>query len=291
MTVLISIPAFNEEKTIGNTLDDIHSVMNKTSYNYNIQVLDDGSTDQTVKEAQKHGATVYSSRRNQGLAKNFLLELKYFLASPSTIFVHTDADGQYDPEAIPHLIREVENGHDLVLGSRFKGKVRYKNDFSRMIGNMIFAKAISAMTHIRITDSTTGFRAFTREVAESIDFINTFTYTQEQIIKAARQGFSISEIPIRARKTRESRLFSNPFQYAWKAWINILRIYRDYDPLRFFGRIGLSLCSLGIAIGVFFIYLHFTSGIQGHVPLLLLMILLFLTGLQVIVFGFLADMR
>src|SRR3990167_6342487 len=110
----------------------------------------------------------------------------------------------------------------------------------KRIGNRAFSRVISSLTGVKITDSTTGFRAFTKEVALNIKFINTFTYTQEQIIRAAKQRFRITEIPIETRKTRESRLFKNPFEYAVKAWINIFRIYRDYEPLAFFGRVGLD---------------------------------------------------
>ena len=149
----------------------------------------------------------------------------------------------------------------------------------------------SSLTKIKITDSTTGFRAFTAEVARDINYINTFTYTQEQIIKAAKQKFRITEIPIIARKTRASRLFKNPFQYAVRAWINIFRIYRDYEPLMFFGRVGLLGLSGGFMIGLYFVYLHFTIGIKGHIGLLFLMMILLVFGLQTVLFGFLADMN
>jgi glycosyltransferase involved in cell wall biosynthesis len=291
MKVIITIPAFNEEKTIGITLDEIKQVMSKTNYNYELQVVNDGSKDRTEEIAKKHGAKVITHKRNRGLAQTFQTEIKHCIEKKADIIVHTDADGQYDPSSIPELIKKVEQGNDLVLGSRFKDKVTYKNHWTNLIGNLIFAKTISRLIRLRITDSTTGYRAFTLEVAKEIEFINTFTYTQEQLIRAARQGFKITEIPIKARKTRKSKLFRSPLHYAAKAWINILRIYRDYDPLKFFGAIGGSLFLIGIIIGIYFIILHFTSGIQGHLGLLLLMILLLMVGIQIISFGFLADMR
>ena len=290
MKIRITIPAYNEENDLSRVLDEIKEVMDKTGYNYKIQVVDDGSKDKTVEIAKKHGVIVYSNKRNLGLAETFQRELIYCLKSKADIIVHTDADGQYDPKYIPELIKKIEQGFDLVLGSRFSGKV-IDMPFLKKLGNKAFAKVISSLIKIKITDSTTGFRAFTRMVASDISFINTFTYTQEQIIKAAKQKFKITEIPIESRRTRESRLFKNPFEYATKAWINIFRIYRDYDPLKFFGSIGIFFFFIGSLIGLWFVKLHFTTGIQGHLGLMVLMILMILMGIQIILFGFFADMN
>ena len=291
MKIIITIPAYNEEGTIGSTIDEIKKVMSNERYKYEIQVADDGSKDRTAETAKKHGASVIINKRNQGLAKTFQTEIQACLKKKADIIVHTDADGQYPASCIPELIQKIGEGHDLVLGSRFMPSAGYKNSWSNKLGNVLFAKAISRLTRIRITDSTTGFRAFTADVARNITFINTFTYTQEQIIRAAKQGFSITEIPIQARKTRKSKLFKNPLQYAVRAWLNLLRIYRDYDPLKFFVSIGGFFSSLGIIIGVYFIYLHLTTGIQGHLGLLFLMMMLLMIGVQMISFGFLADMN
>lgn len=289
MKVIITIPAFNEELTIGKTLDEIKEVMKTTKYNYEIQVVDDGSTDKTAEIAKKHGAKVISHLRNRGLAQTFQTELENCLKRGADIIVHIDADGQYNPIHIPELIKKIEENYDLVLGSRFKDRVSYKNNLPNLIGNIIFSKALSRLVKVHITDSTTGFRAFTAEVAKEIRFINTFTYTQEQIIRAARQKFRIAEVPVEARRTRRSKLFKNPLHYAIKAWINILRIYRDYDPLKFFCTVGGFLFSIGILIGIYFIYLHFTSGIKGHLGLVMLMVVSLVVGIQIISFGFLAD--
>ncbi len=287
--IIISIPAYNEERDIGRTILDIKEALKGTSYNYKILVLNDGSRDNTVKIAEEQGAIVVSHRRNKGLAETFRTEMKECLERKADIIVHTDADGQYDPRHIPQLIEKVQQGYDLVLGSRFRGKIQYM-PLSKRIGNILFSKVLSSLTKVRITDSTTGFRAFTAELAREIDFINTFTYTQEQIIKAAKQGFKIAEIPIDSRKTRKSRLFKSPLQYAVKAWINIFRIYRNYEPLQFFGKIGLSFFSIGFILGVWLVYRFFVLGLVGKLPTTVLSALFMLVGIQIILFGFLADM-
>jgi glycosyltransferase involved in cell wall biosynthesis len=290
MQVIIGIPAYNEERTLPHVIKEIKEAMSKTKYKYKIVVVNDGSKDKTIEVAKQNGAIVFSNARNLGLAETFKNEIKIFLESKADVFVHTDADGQYFAEDIPKLLKEIENGSDLVIGSRFQ----YNNGnlpWSKVAGNKAFARALSKLLKIKLTDTTSGFRAFTREVAQNIKFINTFTYTQEQIIRAAKQNFRIKEIPIMTRKTRESRLFKNPLEYAIKAWINILRIYRDYDPLKFFGKIGMALISLGLISGLFILYTFITTGKVGHVPLTILTMLLILSGIQVIIFGFLADMN
>lgn len=288
-SIIISIPAYNEERDIGPTLAGIKEVMKTTSHHYKILVLDDGSKDQTVKIAQEHGAMVVSHRRNKGLAETFRTEMKECLERKADIIVHTDADGQYDPKQIPALIEKVQQGYDLVLGSRFRGKIQYM-PFTKRAGNILFSKVLSSLTKVRITDSTTGFRAFTAELAREIDFINTFTYTQEQIIKAAKQGFKIAEVPVNTKKTRKSRLFKSPLQYAIKAWINIFRIYRNYEPLQFFGKIGLTFLGIGALLGAWLVYRFFVLGVVGKLPTTVLSALLMLVGVQTILFGFLADM-
>ena len=161
----------------------------------------------------------------------------------------------------------------------------------KKFGNKAFSKVVSNITGMRISDAQTGFRAFTKDVAEKIKIASNHTYTQEQIIRAAKNKFRIKEVPIYfAKRKDESRLMSNPFGYAIRAWINLIRTYRDYEPLKFFGLAGTSIFSIGLLIGFYLVYLHFTSGIVGHFALIMLDVLILSIGLQIIIFGFLADM-
>jgi len=289
MKVLITIPSYNEEKTIGKVIREIKEVMDKTDYNYKILVVDDGSSDKTSKIAKDLGVIIYSNKKNLGLIKTFKIEIEKCLELGADIIIHTDADGQYLANDIPRLIKKINEGYDLVIGSRFKHK-NTKISFLKNIGNKAFALVFSNIMKREITDTTSGFRAFTKDVAKNISLINDFTYTQEQLIRAHKMGYMIGEIDIKTRKTRKSRLFKHPFQYAFKAWINIFRIYRDFNPLNFFGIIGLILFFIGFLIGLYFVRLHLTSGIKGHTGLLFLMIILIFSSIQIILFGFLADM-
>ncbi len=289
MKIIITIPAYNEERHIGTVINEINSVMLKTNYNYQILVLDDGSKDNTKKVAKAAGAIVFSNKRNLGLAQTFKEEMEQCKILKADIIIHTDADGQYPAKFIPELIAKIKEGNDLVLGSRF-GKGKYKGSLGKKLGNIAFAKVFSRLLKTKLTDTTTGFRAFTQEVA-SLPLINTFTYTQEQLIRAGKSNMKIIEIPITTKKTRKSRLFKNPLDYAIKAWINIFRIYRDFEPLKFFGNLGLSLIGLGVIMGIWILWTLAQTGGVGGIPRVILSALFIMTGLQVILFGFLADMK
>jgi glycosyltransferase involved in cell wall biosynthesis len=287
--IIITIPAYNESKTIATVIKDIGRVMGR-GRNYTVLVVDDGSTDRTAAIAKKAGAVVYSHKRNRGLAETFKTEMEQCLRLKADIIIHTDADGQYPAKFIPKLIKKLEEGYDLVLGSRFSGKIE-SMPFMKRMGNNAFSRVLSRFTGVKLTDTTTGFRAFTRDVAANIKFVNTFTYTQEQIIRASKQKFRIAEISIFAKKTRESRLFGSPFEYAWKAWINILRIYRDYNPLKFFGRVAFFILILGVILGIFVSYTFIKTGSNPRVGMTVLSAIFILSALQMFLFGFLADMR
>ena len=289
MLVVISIPAYNEEDTISFVIEDIKRVMSSTKYRYKILVVDDGSKDSTVEVAKAAGAIV-QRKNHTGLIETFKKEMEESLKLKADIIVHTDADGQYPARYIPAMIKSVEDGSDLVLGSRFAREIESMPIVKR-IGNIAFAKLFSQICKVKITDSTTGFRAFTRDVAQSITYDTDFTYTQEQLIKASRLNFRIEEIPISSKKTRESRLMKGPFDYAIKAWINILRLYRDYKPLAFFGKIGILFVLFGLLLGLYVLYLILDTGLAGGVPRVIFSALLIMTGVQIILFGFLADMK
>ena len=288
MKIVVTIPAYNEAKSIGKLVKDIKNAMSGRD-NYSILVVDDGSTDNTAEAAKKSGAIVYSHPKNYGLAETFKTEIKKCIELKADIIVHIDADGQYLPKEIPKLLKEIKNGNDLVLGSRFEGKIEYM-PLVKKIGNVAFSRVVSQITRLKITDAQTGFRAFTKEIAQ-LPIISNHTYTQEQIIRAVKQKFRVKEVPIYfTKRDGKSKLIRNPFEYAAKAWINIIRIYRDFEPLKFFGIIGSSIFLVGFVIGLYLLYLHFTTGIVGHFALIMLDVVILSIGFQIIIFGFLADM-
>ncbi|MCP1663173.1 glycosyltransferase involved in cell wall biosynthesis [Methanocalculus sp. AMF5] len=285
MKIIVTIPAYNEEDTIGEVIQNTKKTMSKANHHYEIQVLDDGSTDQTKNIAQKLGANVFSHQNNRGLAQTFRDEIKYALENNADIIVHIDADGQYLTDEILNLLKPIIDGEaDFVLGSRFMGTIE-DMPFIKKLGNRAFSRVVSKITKTKISDAQTGFRAFTRDVAEEVDVNSNFTYTQEQIIKAVEKNFRIKEIPIyfARRSAGTSRLMTNPFDYAIRAGVNLIRIYRDYVPLKFFGAFGFLFI-----LGGFLLFLYSLLYLDYFFDNTI--ILLFIVGVQITLFGFLAEM-
>jgi len=221
--VVITIPAYNEEDSIGAVINEIKTVMKKTNYIYQIMVVDDGSVDRTKKITEENGVLFFSNGCNMGLAHTFKKEMGFCRDLGADIIVHIDADGQYPPKYIPEMFESVLDGNDLVLGSRF-GKGIYQGSIGKKLGNLFFAKVLCLLSRKNIHDTTTGFRAFTKEIAQ-LPITSKFTYTQEQLIRAIRNKKMVKEIPIEARETRKSRLFSNIIEYFYRAIITILKIF------------------------------------------------------------------
>lgn len=292
MKVVITIPAYNEESTIGKVINSIKEVMGRLKYTYKVLVVDDGSNDNTAKIARKAGAVVYSHPKNYGLAESFKTEIYQALELNADVIVHIDADFQYQPKEIPKLLGEVKKGHDLVLGSRFKGTIE-DMPLVKRFGNIIFSRVVSQIIGLHISDAQTGFRAFKRSVAEKVNITSNHTYTQEQIIRAVKEKFKIKEVPIHfAKRYGKSRLISNPFGYATRAFINLIRVYRDFEPLKFFGVVGSIILFLGFVLGLYLVYFQFFgNGAFRHLGLMMLDILILSIGLQIIIFGFIADMN
>jgi len=281
--IVVTIPAYNEEETIGDIIGNINRILHH--YNHEIQIIDDGSVDRTADIARSLNARVISHRGNFGLAETFRDEIRVAILNEADIIVHIDADGQYLPEEIPGLIDPIiQDKADLVLGSRFGGNIEYM-PWVKKVGNTLFSKVVSNIAGLHITDAQTGFRAFSKEVAKEVTIRSRYTYTQEQIIRSAWQKFRIIEVPVvfSKRNYGTSRLMSNSLEYAIRGNVNLLRIYRDYAPLKFFGSAGVLIIVLA-----FLLFLYSSLILQRTMDITV--IFLAISGVQILLFGFLADM-
>ncbi len=218
--ILVTIPAYNEQDTIGQVIRSIEQVLNKRDYE--IVVVSDGSTDYTEAEAKMAGAVVFR-KEYSGLADTFRYEMATAVKFNPKVIVHTDADGQYAADDILQLLRAVRNGADLALGSRLRGRIEYMPR-SKRSSNILGTALIRTWLRADITDATTGFRAFTLDVAR-LPLKSDYTYTLEQIIRAKRAGFKIKSVPVQflARKD-ESRLMRSPAHYIWNTIKNTRRM-------------------------------------------------------------------
>jgi len=291
--IVVTIPAFNEEKTISKIITRIKKVCNKMPYEYQIIVIDDGSTDKTTQIARKTGAVVLEHYWNRGIVKALKTGFDEALKNDADIIVNMDADGQHRPEDIPKLIRPILDGNaDMVLGSRFlRGNVEGMT-FTKRVGNRFFSWLVSKITRFPFTDTQTGFRALTCDAAKKIFLHSRYTYTQEMLIQAAMMGLRMKEVPIcvNKRKHGKSKLVRNSLSYGLRALTIILCTLLDYRPLMLFGVLGGLMISTGFVLGSFLAIMWLWSGYISNIPLIVLTILLLMTGFQILIFGFVANM-
>jgi len=242
--IVAMIPAFNEERTIASVVERTRPFVDA------VVVVNDGSSDATVSEAERAGAIVVSHSQNEGLGRAFRTGIGKALAVGASVIVTLDADGQFTPEEVPKLVDPIEDGsHDMVTGTRFSQET-FRGDMRRIksFGNAVFTRFVNRLTGTRLTDAQCGFRAYSREAAMNLTLLGRFTYTQEVILNLATKGFRIGEVPVHVRGQREhgqSKMVKSPLRYGLRALSIILRAERDYKPLRFFGSIGSLFLVLG----------------------------------------------
>lgn len=203
LKIIAIIPAFNEEKNIRRVIEDIKEHQPKIK----IVVINDASTDNTEIEAKKSGGTVITLPLNLGIGGAVQTGLKYAKENDFDIAVQVDGDGQHMASQIEKIIKPIINDEtDVVIGSRFLGEGDYKTKFWRRIGISIFTLVNSFLVGQRITDNTSGFRAYNKN---AISFLSKF-YPQdypepEAVVELHRNKFRIKEVPVLMRKREGGR--------------------------------------------------------------------------------------
>jgi glycosyltransferase involved in cell wall biosynthesis len=270
MKLVVTIPALNEEKTIFQVVSgvprDIPGV-DETE----VIVVNDGSTDNTVKEALRAGAIVVSLPGKGGLGHVFRTGLERAMRRGADIIVNIDGDGQFNPADIRKLVQPLlQDRADFVTCTRFADPaLRPTMPIVKYYGNQWVTSMINWICGgTNFTDVSCGFRAFNREAAYRLTLFGRFTYTQECFIDLFSKGLRMAEVPLKVRGVREhgkSRVASSIWKYATNSFPIILRAMRDIQPLKFFGGIAAILGALGVACGgfVLFWYLTHTEHVNG----------------------------
>ena len=219
MKLLLIIPAYNEEECIENVINNITE--NYSQFDY--VIVNDGSKDRTSDICHKNGYNIIDLPVNLGLAGAFQTGMKYSYYNNYDYAIQFDADGQHRPEYIEKMYREILNGYDIVIGSRF---VTEKKPFTaRMIGNRLISWGIKVTTGKRITDPTSGMRLFGKSVLK--EFANNINYGPEPdtISFLIKKGCKVSEIQVsmNERETGESYLnVTKSIIYMLRMMISIL---------------------------------------------------------------------
>lgn len=270
MKVFIQIPCLNEAdtlplvfKTMPKKLPGVDSV--------EWLIIDDGSTDDTVKVAKKLGVKhIVSHRRNMGLARSFRDGIDYALKNGADIVVNTDGDNQYPQDRIKDLVAPiVANEADIVIGDRQTAKIAHFSGFKKMMqrfGSWVVNKA----GNTDLPDAASGFRAYSRHALYKLNIVTEFSYCMETIIQAGHKRLRIKSVAIETNeKTRESRLFKNIWQHMFKSGSAIVRSYLMYRPYMIFGTLGGILFVLGAIPFIRFGYFLAIGEGAGHLQSLI----------------------
>ena len=288
--LLIQIPCLNEAQTLPATLADLPKNISGIDA-IEVLVIDDGSRDGTADVARACGVDhIVRLRRNKGLAAAFQAGIDACLKAGADFIVNTDADNQYAGAEIPKLIAPLLRGEaDIVIGDRNIAELRHMSWRKRQL-QRLGSWVVRQVSNTSVPDTTSGFRAYTRDAALRMTIISEFSYTLESIIQAGKKRMAIAHVPITVNpRTRESRLFDSVFSYIKRSGATIVRIYAMYEPLKVFTYLGLTILGVGLLGLGRFIYYYFESQAFRHIASLIASALLMIVGFIVLVIGLLAD--
>lgn len=291
MKLFIQIPCFNEENTLPIVLRNLPNSVQGVE-TVETLVIDDGSSDRTVEVAHQCGVKhIIELGQHQGLATAFRVGLDESLRLGADIIVNTDGDNQYCGSDIEALIYPIiYNQFDLVVGSRDISNVPYFSWIKKQI-QKIGSWVVRSMAHSTVVDTTSGFRAYSREAAMRTIVHSKFSYTLETVIQAGYSQLKVATIPVRTNeKLRESRLASSSWTYLKKSVPTILRIYTMYNPLKVFFFWGIVSLMLGSFLGARYLYFLILEMSSGHIQSLILAAIMIIIGVQIIIVGLVADL-
>lgn len=195
--VLISvvIPVFNEALTVGNIIERLKAVMQSSGFRYELIVVDDCSTDNSLAASKRHGVKVFSLKEHAG--KGCALRAGFARARGS-IIATIDSDGSHRPEELPRLLAPIlQNRADLVIGSRYLSRKFAAARKFNVAGVRLFNFLIKLLIGASVSDSQSGYRVMKSEILEGISLKSReYEIESEMLVKIAKRGFRIMEVPI-----------------------------------------------------------------------------------------------
>ena len=281
--VSVIVPAYNEEGNIKPLMDQFHEVISRAGGDWEVILVDDGSTDKTVERARDaavhfHWLRVVSYRKNRGLTA--ALEAGFQIARGS-IFIFYPADLQYHPQDIPRMINRIDRGADIVTGWK---QGRYQKRLVSYIYNLLCRILFRVKVH-----DLNSVKAFKKEVVDKIRMRPD--WHRYIVVLASNEGFNIDEVKVNVypRRSGQSkfgtgRILGGVFDLLAVKFKTSFTV----KPLRFFGTLGIFSILLGFITGLVAIYLRFFTT-HGSRVWLYLVILFVLSGLMLFSLGFLAE--
>jgi glycosyltransferase involved in cell wall biosynthesis len=290
LALSIIVPLFNEAESLPELHHAINRVLQRMHVRAEIVFVDDGSTDHSFDvlrrlQQRDRRVRVIQFRRNQG--KSAALAAGFARALGRQI-VTLDADLQDDPEEIPHLLRELNKGYDLISG----WKRRRRDKFTKRIASKIFNFVTNFVTGVKLHDINCGLKAYRREVTDSI---RVYGQLHRYLpVLAFKEGFRIGEVEVRhhSRKYGKSKFGISRYASGFFDLLTVLFLTRyTKRPLHLFGLAGLIFFLLGFGISAYLTYERLLGGrYLANRPLLFLGVLLIIVGVQMVSFGLLGEM-
>ncbi len=197
MKVLVIIPAYNEEESIKNTITNLKKANQDVDY----VIINDCSKDSTKKICEENNYNVINLPVNLGIGGAVQTGYKFAYENDYDVAIQMDADGQHDPKYINDMVKEIENGNDLVIGSRFLKKEGFQSTWIRRIGINLYSKLIKIFTKKEIKDTTSGYRAVGKRVIKIFSNDYPVDYPEpETDALIAKNGFNVKEIPMEMKQ-------------------------------------------------------------------------------------------
>jgi len=245
MLKLACIPAFNEEKAIGEV------IKKALMYVDEVAVCDDGSTDNTSDIAKRVGAYVIKHDKNFGKGQAIRSLFEYAKKRGADVIVTIDGDGQFKPEEIPKLLSPIiERNYDIVIGYRFD------NDSEmpayRKVGNKILDKITNLASELPFRDTQSGFRAYSKKAIEVIDFkTKGFSVDGEILIDASNKKLKIAETKVSVLYNLENKTSTkNPISHSIEVTSSLIELLAIKHPLTYLGIPGIILIGIGIIYAI-----------------------------------------
>ncbi|MBP8624043.1 MAG: glycosyltransferase family 2 protein [Methanothrix sp.] len=264
------LPAYNEEVSIGSV------VLRARKYADRVIVVDDGSSDRTAEVAALAGAEVLRHERNQG--KGAALRTGFEYLDDDSIIVTIDTDGQHDPADIPRLVEPILRGEaDMVNGSRYLNGNKKDTPLYRRLGQVVLDTATNLESGLAVTDSQSGFRAFSGAAKGVFRFRQSgLAIESEMLADAAAAGLRIKEVEIGVRYDVDGSS-EHPVAHGVRVLLKVLHDMELRRPLYYFTAPGIVMAGAGVLMGLDFLRTFYRGGSLYYGPTLL-MILLTLLG-------------
>ena len=218
--VLVIVPAHDEEESLPRTLAEVRAKAPRVD----LLVVDDGSRDGTSRAARAAGVPVVRHPVNLGVGGALQTGFRWAVERGYDVGVQLDADGQHDPAYLDVLLAPVVSGAcDVCIGSRYVSRTGYRAPFTRRLGMLLFSGVVRLALRERITDTTSGFRAYNRDVMTVCqhDFPKDFP-DAPLLIALVRRGFRLHEVPVEMRERKAGQSFYTLGKQLYYPYKNLL---------------------------------------------------------------------